>query len=289
MANPICKSLLILLVVYVSAVTGKEPDVAVVYPDVDEPESAIYSEMIKGIKTINQNVELIAFDKSVTNRLPELDKINPERIIAIGPRALEIVHLSSLNKLIMVSLVYFKPGQYVGVSLAIESNLMVEKLSTLIPGLERILVFQDSNHPTIHLLPDTENSRIKIEVREGNGQLPTIRLLGQFLEKEVNRTDAVVLPTNLSIDLLFEVAKVAWDKKIILVAPNLTDLENGALLAFYPDLFAMGQRLGILAKEGKSVSIGQESVRMALNRRIAQHLNLEMDESTLRLFKVIIN
>jgi ABC-type uncharacterized transport system substrate-binding protein len=114
----------------------------------------------------------------------------------------------------------------------------------------------------------------------------TIRLLGHLVEEEATTSDAVLIPANLPSNIFYEIAKIAWDRKIILLSTNLAHLENGVLMAFYPDPEGLGEQLGVLANTGKFEFENLKAVTAGLNQRVAQHLNIEIEASKLDLFSV---
>ena len=114
----------------------------------------------------------------------------------------------------------------------------------------------------------------------------TIRLLGHLVEEEATTSDAVLIPANLPSNIFYEIAKIAWDRKIILLSTNLAHLENGVLMAFYPDPEGLGEQLGTLVNAAKFEFENLKAVTAGLNQRVAQHLNIEIEASKLELFSV---
>jgi len=114
----------------------------------------------------------------------------------------------------------------------------------------------------------------------------TIRLLGHLAEEEATTSDAVLIPANLPSNIFYEIAKIAWDRKIILLSTNLAHLESGVLMAFYPDPEGLGEQLGTLSNTGKFEFENLNAVTAGLNQRVAQHLNIEIEASKLELFSV---
>lgn len=114
----------------------------------------------------------------------------------------------------------------------------------------------------------------------------TIRLLGTLIETEAIPGEAVMIPANLPANILFEIAKIAWNRKIILLSTNLAYLENGALMVFYPDEFALGQQLGELAKQNRFNRENLQSAKTGLNLKVAQHLGITIEPPKLDQFSV---
>ena len=114
----------------------------------------------------------------------------------------------------------------------------------------------------------------------------TIRLLGQLVEQDATTSDAVLIPANLPGNILFEITKIAWDRKIILLSTNLSHLESGVLMVFYPDEEKLGEQLGNLANNSKPGFENLQSVNAGLNQRVAQHLDIAVEASVLDQFSV---
>jgi len=188
----------------------------------------------------------------------------------------------------LVGLAHFNPTEYNGVSLTLDSRSLGTQLSRFVPSVKRVFVVQQAGHQTIESVPAISGTQPTLEIREGSDQLATIRLLGHIVGEEATATDAVFIPANLPIDILYEVAKVAWDKKIMLLSTNLAQLDTGTLMGFYPDELALGEQLGQLVTKKNPGFESTRGVNSALNRKVAQHLGIDFDPATLDLFTIKI-
>jgi hypothetical protein len=71
-----------------------------------------------------------------------------------------------------------------------------------------------------------------------------------------------------------------------LLSTNLSHLESGVLMVFYPDEEKLGEQLGNLAQNKNTGFENLQSVNAGLNQRVAQHLNIAIDASVLNQFMV---
>lgn len=263
-------------------VFGKEPQVVIVYSAAALQNSA-YAQVIAGIEKINSHAQRIEVEGNSVNFQTLLDENRPDKVIALGKGVVDAIYNTSYRDRTFAGLMYFKSSDYRGVGLALDNRVLVEQLSRYLPSVKRIFIVQQAHYQTIDYIPNELMSSPMIEVREGVDSLDTIRVLGHLLE-DSNATDAVFIPANLPNNILYEVAKVAWDRKIILLSTNLGHLENGVLIAAYPDDVSLGEQLGRLVNRNGPVYEGVKVISFALNRRVAQHLAIEFEPAVLDSF-----
>jgi hypothetical protein len=267
-------------------VYGKAPLVIIAYSSSDASYNSAYAQVIAGIEkelSYTKMVDIVANSNDVDVQAL-LDSNSPDKVIALGKGVVDAVKKTSYRERVLAGLMFFKSGDYNGVGLALDSRVLVDQLSHLVPLLKRVFIVQQAHYQTIDYTPAPSGSSFTLEVREGADSLETIRILGQLLEKEATETDAIFIPANLPNNMLYEVAKVAWDKKIILLSTNLTHLENGALIVAYPNDVALGQQLGRLVSQKKPIYESANGVSFALNRRVAQHLAIEFNQASFDSF-----
>ena len=284
----IYKRLLLSFLVICSPVYGKDLRVVIAYPVSETAQAPTYAHVIEGIEKELGPLERLEVPEradAVQAQL-QLDRLHPDKIIALGKRVAEIVNKTSYLKQSLVGLVHFNAAEYNGVSLVLDSRSLVAQLSRFVPSLKRVFVVQQAGYQAIDTGAVLSESHPALVIREGIDQLATIRLLGHLVEEEATNTDAVFIPANLPLDILYEVAKVAWDKKVMLLSTNLAHLDTGTLIGFYPNEFALGTQLGQLAKQKNPGYQSLTGINSALNRKVAQHLTLDFAPATLDLFTV---
>ena len=282
----ICKQLGWLFFLFSCSLYAQESPVLIVYPQVEEPLQGIYAAIIQGIEHKVSNTELLELPEGIHDAQRELDRHHPSKIIALGKRVAETVHKSSYRGQTLIGMVHINPSEAVGVSLALGSQDFAKRLAQVGPSIKRVFVVQEHTHPAITSSPVGSVLTPAIIIREGVDMTATIRLLGHLVEEESTPSDAVLIPANLPSNIFYEIARIAWDRKIILLSTNLAHLDSGVLMAFYPDLEGLGEQLGALANTGKFEFENLKAVTAGLNQRVAQHLNIEIESSKLELFSV---
>jgi hypothetical protein len=281
--------LLCLFVINISSpANGKEPRIVIAYPASETSQALTYTHVIDGIEKAVGHAERLEVTEGADTVQAQLDRLHPDKVIALGKKVAGTINKTSYLKLMLVGLAHFNPTEYNGVSLTLDSRSLGAQLSRFVPSVKRVFVVQQAGHQTIESVPAISGTQPTLEIREGSDQLATIRLLGHLVGEEATATDAVFIPANLPIDILYEVAKVAWDKKIMLLSTNLAQLDTGTLMGFYPDELALGEQLGQLVTKKNPGFESTRGVNSALNRKVAQHLGIDFDPATLDLFTVKI-
>ncbi len=282
----IYKRLLLSFFVFCSPVYGKDLRVVIAYPASEIAQAPTYAHVIEGIEKELGPLERLEVPERADAVQAQLDRLHPDKIIALGKRVAEIVNKTSYLKQSLVGLVHFNASEYNGVSLVLDSRSLFAQISRFVPSIKRVFVVQQVGYQTIDTGAAPSESHPALVIREGIDQLATIRLLGHLVEDEATNTDAVFIPANLPLDILYEVAKVAWDKKVMLLSTNLAHLDTGILIGFYPNELALGTQLGQLAKQKNPGYQSLTGINSALNRKVAQHLTLDFAPATLDLFTV---
>jgi len=287
MAKGIYKLFLLFLFGICFIAHAKEPLVLIAYPAVEEPLHSIYASVIKGIEKKVSHTEHFEVPEDINNLQSDIDKHHPDKIIALGKRVADAALKTTYRKKTLVGMVYSNPDESPGVSLALDSQGLAKQLSQLAPFIKKVYAVQESSHPVITLnAADTPTTTPPIIIKVGDDMVNTIRLLGQLVEQDATTSDAILIPANLPGNILFEITKIAWDRKIILLSTNLSHLESGVLMVFYPDEEKLGEQLGSLVKNSKPGFENLQSVNAGLNQRVAQHLNITIGESVLNQFSV---
>jgi hypothetical protein len=266
---------------------AKEPYILIAYPAVEEPLHSIYASVIKGIEKKVSHTERLEVPDDTSNLQSDIDKRHPDKIVALGKRVSDAALKTTYRNKTLIGMVHSNPDESPGVSLALDSQGLAKHLSHLAPFIKKVYAVQESSHPAITLhSADTSITTPPIILKEGGDMVSTIRLLGQLVEHDATTSDAILIPANLPGNILFEITKIAWDRKIILLSTNLSHLESGVLMVFYPDEEKLGEQLGTLANTSKPAYENLQSVNAALNQRVAQHLNIGIEASVLNQFSV---
>ncbi len=82
--------------------------------------------------------------------------------------------------------------------------------------------------------------------------------------------------------ILYDLIDEAWKRRIPLITTNLSNLDQGVLIAFYPDNIKMGERLAEIALKqlhGQPVPLEPLSnLSVGVNLRIARHLGFNIKQ-----------
>lgn len=275
----------------VSVCSAEEIHTIIIYPKVKAPIQQIYSDITKGIKQVAPLSETLAIDDDTqTSHLEAiLQQIKPEKIIALGRRTADKVVRIGYQDQMIVAAALFDPSEYQGVSLAIDSRILLKEINSLLPFVKKVFVLGNPTRPSITIYPESLHGQPLIIPLYHEDPLINTRQLWRLLDKEASKIDAIILPSHLDRDILYELAQLAWEKKIILLSTNLAHLKEGILMVFYPDNIGMGQQIGTFATEhNKRGYQSLTHINTAFNTTIAKHLGLEFSPDAMNQFQIKI-
>ena len=163
----------------------------------------------------------------------------------------------------------------------------LQEIKTTLPSIKRVFVVGSPRQPNIRIYPESLQGQPLIVPQIHEDPLINSRQLWQLLEQAIHNTDAIILPSHLDRDILYELVQLAWRKKIILLSTNLAHLKEGVLMVFYPDNAGMGRQIGDFATQHSGP--GFESlthIQIALNPTVAKHLGLKFAPDVFKRFKL---
>jgi len=137
-------------------------------------------------------------------------------------------------------------GNTTGMTLS-STDLATKRLSLLtevVPNLSRVAVLVERNHPpTAAMIKETREAagpmRIELQILE----VPPEQIRDAFKSIERARPDALIVQQTASFDgHIKEMADLALDARLPSVHENHEYVRAGGLIAYGPDLFALGQR-----------------------------------------------
>lgn len=263
---------------------GKEKFVIVAPSNLDPQQEQIYSQVISGIKQEVKGSDSLTISKDQTDLQALLDRINPTKVIALGKTASQLVLATTYSNKVVCGLYYFHEGECKGVTLAMDGLTIAKQIHALLPNVKRIFFVSEKNFQSIDFSRLGTNNSIaglKLIPQVGYDVITTIRLVGKLVEEEAKpNQDIVFIPPNLPNDILFNIVEIAWDKKIPLMTTNLGYLENGAVIAFFPDETEVGKQIGVIAQQLKPGYQSSKKIKVALNRLISKHLDLNFPETS---------
>jgi hypothetical protein len=216
-----------------------------------------------------------------------LDNVHPDKIIALDKGAAELTAKTTYRYNAIAGLFPFDAKEFNGISLTMDINAVTERLARLTPAIKRVFIVQQKGFLSFSGNPKAGASPVVVML-EGQDSLTTIRLLSHTIEQEATTSDAVFIPPNVPDDIMFKIGLSAWDKKIKLLSVNMWHLENGVLMIFFPEPVALGERL---AEQVVKPQLGYSTVTniaAGLNRRLAQHHDVDFTPETENQFEVKI-
>jgi hypothetical protein len=262
--------------------------VVVVFSSSNPSQQQNFSDTLRGIENKHKTLLKLEIAPGASDLQAQLDVHHPDRVIALGRAAAELVNKTTYKTSLLAGLFSFEAKDFNGVSLSLDNTTVAAKLTQLIPSIGRLFFVQQQGFQTIKESLIKNDKTSKIKMLNGGDSLTTIRSLSKLLEFEVNSSDAVFIPPNLPDDILFKIGLTAWDKNIKLFSTNLWHLENGAMIVFYPNAVAMGEQLARMVDKKLPAYETVDTMSFALNRRLAQHNGVDFDTSAQEQFSVKI-
>ncbi len=269
---------------FANAVT---PKIVIAYAQAELSQQQAYGQAIKGIENVLGQTQQLDISTESDVWLAQLEHLHPDRIIALGKHATDAITSTAYGKQMLAGLDYFNASKHKGVGLSLSTQTLSKQLARFVPAIKRVFVVQEESHQSISASTEPGTAP-RFIFREGVNMIATIRLLGHLVEEEATTTDAVFIPANLPNDILYEIMGIAWERKLILLSTNPDQLENGILIAFFPDAFGQGEQLARMATQDALSYESAQTINSALNRKLAQHLTIDFDADTLKLFTVKI-
>jgi putative ABC transport system substrate-binding protein len=194
-----------------------------------------------------------------------------------------------------------RPGAS-GVSLAVDPDLLFERLLAMAPTVKRVWVVYDPRRDAWVM----ERARraaaahgLELRAETASTLVEAAPKYGEYVRNARSGLDALWLTSNTALthdpSLLSYLIEQAWLRRVILFSDTLEHAQAGMLFAPYPDTSALGQRLGEMAlrlADAPDKPLGIEMLRdikIALNARIARHLGLLRGPRDLDRFDLVLD
>lgn len=268
------------------SVTAKSEDkkYLVVYPSPPISQGYVYKEILQGIENKVGAIKTLEIEPGTINIQSQLDDAKPDKIIALADAA-ALVYKSTYSNKVIVGLVSPRDTKGSGVEMVIPWGFIASEVAQMIPAIKRVFVVQEPGQ-IIQNDHTHKNGDPELIFVEGDA-FSTIRAFAKILENLAN-TDAAFIPQNLPDDILFKISLIAWERKVILFSTDLWHLEGAALMAFYPDPGAVGEQLGVMAKNNAEQVVAPKKINIAANLKIAQHHDISLSPSKLQKFSFVL-
>ncbi|WP_375211000.1 ABC transporter substrate binding protein [Hyphococcus sp.] len=226
----------------------------------------------------------------------------PQVVVTLGRQADESYRNSGLEIRQVVGGLDIEPGLGIrdGVSLTADPVFLLSRLQTLMPEKRRIIVVYDPSKDRWLIERAKAISAsigVTIVAHEATTLSEASNQYWNILKYGNPETDVLWLlsnPSFVSNSNLPRLVEESWRRNFAIVSNNIDHARRGALIAIYPDLEAMGAQLADQAiaisenpnKRPEVEPLG--AVKFAVNKRIANHLNVSISAQDERSFDLIL-
>jgi putative ABC transport system substrate-binding protein len=292
-----------------SASAEKSPVFGLVYPQLREPFSSVFTAIIAGME---RQLGRHALQKFVLPEEDRMDDLAGQIILAkvdvlliLGRQGLTVTdRLPESTKLLLGAVLTPSSGEFKskfngGIALAPAPEQLFGWLHRLAPRVKQVYVVYnpDLNQWLIDYAQVAASERgLKLHALPA-GDLREAASLYRRLVGQLGPEHGLWLPQDsytvdqqTTLPMLLE---EAWDREFVLFSSNPAHVQRGVLFGLYPDNVAMGERLGRMAlafSEGKPVKNSPieplSDLLIAVNVRTADHLRLNMSKGLIETFNL---
>lgn len=270
----------------------------VLYPEVREPYSKVYQDIIDGVKT-TYNGSVMA--TPLKDRQSEdayraaVNSSKPDMIIALGQNALNLASRIAPGVPTVMGATSATNLKVAGVSMIPDPAVVITKLHQLDSELSTIHVVTnpaDKQKLLQAALKHANSLNIKFIVHEVTSIKDAASVYRDLLLR-LGRHDSIWLMQDQAlndISLLSLILERAWERKIIVFSSNPADVKRGALFSVYPNNVALGARLAEItttydfSKESSHDIEFLREILIAGNERTLRHLGLTTANEAHRVF-----
>ena len=289
------------------AAAAPEPPVPVVYPDIGEPFRSVFLRIVQGIdeRLPQPGIKLLVPPQAEPGAwVAELQRQRPRVVVALGRAGLRVALGLEGVEVVGGGIITPAEGDQRATSLqslAPDPQLLLQRLRSLLPTVQRVSVVFSARHSGWLMRPAQEAARaLGLELRplEAEDLKQALRAYQQFFA-QAGRQDALWLPQDpATVDehtVLPLALQECWNRHIALLSSNLAHVRRGALFALYPNNLALGHSLGqaatALLARSSAAPRGLRPLRevlAALNTRTAGHLGLNPSPALQRSFELLL-
>jgi putative ABC transport system substrate-binding protein len=279
-----------------------DTSVAILYPETSEPIKTVFDEIKRGIEDAAGNASIAQFqitDQTDGSRLRQfLNRTNPAAVITLG-RTPHNLYQSNRDRHPppVVGALDATPDthpQTRGIGISVDPDLLFQRLKLVSPNTQRVLVVYDPRRDTATMARAREAAArhgLRLMRYEATNLRESTLHFTNFFRYANPATDAIWL--TLDANLINETAnlpviiKESWSHRMVVFSNNLAHVDKGVLFAMYPDPYPLGQRLFSISQEpvrGDQQIRPLQDAKSALNKRMANHLNLKLPAAVRRTF-----
>lgn len=244
-------------------------DAAVIYPQLKQPYSAIFDQVIAGVEDelgaavakfpLQDDTDLTRMP-GVLERSRQSGATKDKVAIFLGNQSLraeEIIDAGGVPLILgcVLEVKAYEVLKHPVLSLAPDPSVLFERLRALMPAAKRVVVVYnpEQNAWLIELAKAAaQRYGLQLDAFEARDLRSAVSFYRAFFLQADRRSDALWLPQDsTTVEERAVVPMVlgdSWEKGIVVFSSNFSHVKRGALFSFYPDNQAMGQSLGRLAK-----------------------------------------
>lgn len=290
-------------------VAAQSREVAIIYPDLDEPYRAVFSSIIEGIQErITSGTKLIPLgnpaDAAQSAKSINQDKISV--IIALGRTGLAASEPWLGRIPVVVGALLLEPDEkekgMAGISLAADPELLLTRLTQLAPSVKRVhVVYNPKSSGWLIRIAQASAAKLNLKLYsyESDDIKNSALIYRDILDKSRPGTDAIwLLPDPVAVDnriILPLLLRGAWNNNLLLFSSNPAHVKRGALFAMYPDNRLMGVSLAKMAEsyanenaadmENKVVTL--KDLQSAINIRTTEHIGLTLSNAERKEYSLV--
>lgn len=269
-------------------------NIAVLYPDLEEPYRVIFSQIIEGIEAqVGAPVASYAVGGAMSAQeiAAQLKRQDVKVVIALGRQGMKAASELGREFAVIAGGVVSPPlgegRNFPIISLAPDPKMLFERLKHFMPHARRVIVVYDptKNAWLIRLARDAARSLgLELNAIEVTDLKSAVRVYQDVLASADAKRDALWLPQDTTTveesSVLPLILESAWNRHLAVFSSNLSNVKRGALFALYPNNIAMGRQLASSALSlpaGNPLSVvPMKDALLAVNIRTASHLGLQL-------------
>lgn len=281
--------------------------VAVIYPQVDQPYSKVFENIIgdiqqqKGFEVTTYSLRENYDSEAVKHWISQQ---KAQTLVVLGQRGVDAVEQLGIDIPVIIGAVLYVSGaqneMVSGVSLTPDPDLLFKHLKQMAPDIKRVhVVYNPDRYQWLIDYAKTAAKKHKVEVlaREAKDLPSAAPLYRELLADSQHNHDAIWLLQDSSTvgnsSILPLVLKEAWEKKLVVFSSNPSHVRRGALFSLYANQDELGKSITQLLHQqisGKTKVKGLlplSDVQIAVNLRTAGHIKIDIPHEQRRQFDLV--
>lgn len=280
----------------VTTAYAAEAPIVVLYPDIDQPYSKVFEEILQGIRqTTERPIRAYAIR---AGQIPEqtkqqVDTDHAEAIIALGRRGIEAGQALAWTGPLAVGAVVadssLKDGTVAGITLDPSPSKLFTSLKRIAPQVTTIHVVSDPTRSgwVVSMAKTAAiDAGLALVVHNVGSASEALRTYGDIMATARSPKDAIWLPLDATtVDqgtILPLILRGSWDRHLAVFSSAPGHAQRGFLFSVQPDHRAVGVALARLAEmQIRNPTTGYgiaplPSMKVVVNVRTAQHLGIRV-------------